>query len=137
MLHFITQEAEDKANEIALFSEEVEREFLVLAASLFCLPYSASLVKQSLSIFAAICSVLHAVEENLLLPWWRKRKKMRRSHFSPIYAKFFVPSTVDISKECEHTDLDSIFVAKWFDLILKDAHFDDGCVEQEFIIEKL
>jgi hypothetical protein len=69
MLHFITQEAEDIANEIALFSEEVEREFLVLAASLFCLPYSASFDKQSLSIFAAICSVLHAVEENLLLAW--------------------------------------------------------------------
>jgi hypothetical protein len=64
MLHFIAQEAADKANEIALSAEEVEGECFDFTFFFLLMTLSLSL---SLSLFAAICYDLRVVEEDLLL----------------------------------------------------------------------
>jgi hypothetical protein len=73
MLHFIAQEAADKANEIALSAEEVEGEYFGLAAICFCSPFFS--LDDNLSLFAAICYDLRVVEEDLLLLLFRSRLK--------------------------------------------------------------
>jgi len=76
MLHFIAQEAADKANEIALSADEVEGECFDFSGNLLLLTFFFSLDDSlSLSLFAAICYDLRVVEEDLLLLPFRSRLK--------------------------------------------------------------